>query len=91
MDKIYSGNDRAKEMGLRNYREFIAFLCKKSGEHWKGGVNTSEVLAVRAFVDWGRWSWKCPDCENQMYAEPKDPVGFCDQCGNVMLNGDARS
>lgn len=90
MDKIYSGNDRAKELKLRNYRELIAFVCAKSGEKWNGQVNESAPLAVDAFITWGRWSVTCPDCNNQMYAEPTDPIMFCDQCGNVAIDGDAR-
>lgn len=86
--KIFSGNDRAKELNLKNYRDLIYFLCAKSCERWNGKIDENATPAY-AFIDWGRWAWSC-ECGNQMYAEPRDPIGFCDQCGNVFTNGSAR-
>lgn len=88
MDKIYTGNDRAHELHLKNYRELIAYLCRKNGEKWNGQIDP-DAAPANAFIDWGRWAWAC-ECGNQMYAEPADPIGFCDQCGNVFANGLAR-
>lgn len=86
MNKIYTGNDRAHELKLKNYRDLIHYLCKKSGERWNGQLNPN-AEPVTAFIDWGRWAWQC-ECGNGMYAEPSDPIGFCDQCGNVFTGGD---
>mgnify|MGYP001560413045 FL=1 len=90
MDKIYTGNDRAKELHLKNHREAIAFACAKSGERWNGRTHTDPAFTLDAFVDFGRWLVIC-ECGNVMYAEPLDPIAFCNQCGNALVpNHDAR-
>jgi hypothetical protein len=87
--KIYTSNDRAHEMGLKNHRDMIAFACMKSGEHWNGEITEDKKFEVMAFIEHGRWLVRC-ECENVMYAEPSDPIMFCNNCGNIESGGLAR-
>ena len=90
MHKIFTANDRAKELRLKNHRDLIAYLCKRSGEKWNGIIEADPAFALPAFVDFGRWLVKC-ECGNVMYAEPSDPIAFCNDCGNVGIpHGNAR-
>ena len=82
MDKIYTGIDRAKELGFDNYKLFIESLTRQK-VNWN--VDGKPLIA---FVDHGRWLVEC-ECGDVFYAEPDEPA-FCPTCGNVENNGLAR-
>jgi len=87
--KIYTGLDRAKELGFVNYREMLIAMSARSGRPWSGQISYEPGQAVQAFVDSGRWGWVC-ECGNPHYAEPNEPIGYCIVCGNAALGGKAR-
>lgn len=86
MDKILDGNDRAKELGFKSYREWIMTLAVKQGNPWNGEWSDS---AVYARIDFGRW---IADCEmgHASYVDPKDDLFYCYVCGNTPTQGAAR-
>jgi hypothetical protein len=89
MNKIYTGLDRAREMGFTTYRDYAAALASRSGRPWNGKISHDPKHAVVAFIDSGRWGWAC-ECGNPHYAEPNEPIGYCAVCGNAVLGGQAR-
>lgn len=82
---IYSGNDRAKEVGCKTYREMIDLLAKRNNFIWTGQVDECQDLVVNARIDYGRWIGDCP-CGAAGYVEPTDPIFFCALCGNHFAN-----
>lgn len=86
MDKIFSGNDKAKELGYKNYREMIAGLAAR-----RGYVPGVEIGGTNVFarIDFGRWIADC-ECGSANYVEPSDPVYFCATCGNATSGGKLR-
>lgn len=86
MDKIFSGNDKAKELGYKNYREMIAGLAAR-----RGYVPGVEIGGTNVFarIDFGRWIADC-ECGSANYVEPSDPVYFCATCGNAANEGKLR-
>lgn len=86
MDKIFSGNDKAKELGFKNFREMMTGLAARRG--FALGV---EMGGERVFarVDFGRWIADC-ECGAANYVEPSDPVYFCATCGNAVSGGKLR-
>ena len=74
---------------------WIHYLCgRASGQLetlWTGEVNVAAEPAL-AKVDFGRWIADCPDpdCLGAEYVEPDERLFFCFNCGNVLINGDAR-
>lgn len=83
MEKIYTGNDKAIEMGFKNFREMQLGLMKKAG--WKASKDIGGER-VSARVDFGRWIADC-ECGGAGYVEPLDPVFFCMACGNASSGG----
>lgn len=86
MDKILTGNDRARELGFKTYREWIESLAQRTGHPWNGEWSDSVVYAR---VDFGRW---IADCEmgHASYVEPSDDLFYCYMCGNEPTEGKAR-
>jgi len=86
MDKIFSGNDKAKELGFKNFREMINGLAAR-----KGFVISSDICEENVFarIDFGRWIADC-GCGAANYVEPVDPVYFCASCGNAVSGGKLR-
>jgi hypothetical protein len=91
MQKIFSGNDRARELGFKNYREFVIKLSERIAFKWDGETDLSSELALQAFVTGGRWAATC-ECGESYYVEPVDPIGYCyGGCGNANMGGRARA
>lgn len=89
MDKIYDGNDKAKEKGFATYRDLMIALGEQSGKKWSG--NFSKSSPVYARVDFGRWIADC-ECGGASYVTIFDiNFFFCATCGNQSSNGDARA
>lgn len=86
--KIFTGLDRARELGFDNYRNFMIKLAVNNGNPWKGEFTESNPLY--AYVDNARWSVLC-ECSSPYYADPTDDkFGYCPVCGNAVLDGAAR-
>lgn len=89
-DRIYSGKDRAKELGFKDYRAMVKELSKRIGLAWDESMDEAPENALTAFITGGRWAVTC-ECGESYYAEPSDPFGYCyGKCGNVTLNGKGR-
>lgn len=86
--KIFTGQDRARELGFDTYRNFMIKLAVNNGKPWKGEFTESNPLF--AYVDNGRWSTMC-ECNSGYYVEPTDSeFGYCPVCGNAVVDGAAR-
>lgn len=86
MDKIFSGKDKAQELGFKNFREMMTGLAERKG--FKPGLEMDKSR-VYARVDFGRWIADC-ECGSANYVEPSDPVYFCATCGNAASGGKLR-
>jgi len=87
MDKIYTGLDKAQEMGFPTYTDFVTELAKSQNRPWHGASCASSVYAR---VDFGRWLADC-ECGAANYVEPTVPdLYYCPTCGNETTNGAAR-
>lgn len=89
MDKIYTGNDRAKELKFRNFQEMIFALAKRNNQAWNGKTNYEPASGLVACVNAGRWAVMC-ECGNGSYADPDYCFAFCAVCGNASTGGDLR-
>jgi len=87
--KIYTGEDRAKELGFKNFREMIFTIAARNGRQWNGQIDDSLDKALHAHIDAGRWAVMC-ECGTGAYADPYTPLAFCSTCGNMAIDGDAR-
>lgn len=76
MDKIFTGLDRAKELGFTSYRDYLTALGIKYNHRWNGKANDKTVTAR---VDFGRWLADC-QCGAAQYVEPEQPF-YCAECG----------
>lgn len=86
--KIYSGKDRAQELGYRTYSDMVFKLSMRVNLPWNSEANNTSPL--KAFVSAGRWLATC-ECGASYYVEPSDPIGYCyGSCGNAILGGSAR-
>lgn len=86
--KIYSGQDRARELGFKSYRDMVIAFGKRINLPWNSEMDKTSPL--KAFVTGGRWAATC-ECGESYYVEPSDPIGYCyGGCGNAVLNGAAR-
>lgn len=86
MDKIFSGNDKSKELGFKNFREMMTGLAARRGFAPGAEMGGENVFAR---VDFGRWIADC-ECGSANYVEPSDPVYFCATCGNAASGGKLR-
>jgi hypothetical protein len=89
MDKIFTGKDRARELGMKNYREMVATFAARNGRLWNGSMDTDLDHALYAYVDAGRWITTC-ECNESFFVEPSEPFAFCARCGNISNGGKAR-
>ena len=76
MDKIFTGLDRAKELGFTSYRDYLTALGIKYNHRWNGKEND---VIITARVDFGRWLADC-QCGSAQYVEPGEPF-YCAECG----------
>lgn len=76
MEKIFTGLDRAKELGFSSYRDYLTALGIKYNHRWSGKSNKEQVTAR---VDFGRWIADCK-CGAAQYVEPDQPF-YCAECG----------
>lgn len=86
MNKIFSGTDRAVELGLTSFRDLLNTLAEKAGVKVVNGLAKKSVLAR---VDFGRWIADC-ECGGAGYVDPSDPVFLCTACGNLSSGGKFR-
>lgn len=87
-DKIYSGLDRAMELGHVCYRLFIERMASVQGfqPDWS---NVDASQPVHAIVAYGRWIAEC-ECGGAEFVEPGDPLFYCASCGNTPAEGRVR-
>lgn len=83
MEKIFTGKDKAKELGFKNYREMTLGLAARRGLSPSDKTGGRPVLAR---VDFGRWIADC-ECGSANYVEPSEPVYYCATCGNAIYGG----
>lgn len=88
MDKIFTANDRARELGHKNHREFLSAFAARNRVPWSGQIDLN-TTPLNAFVDGGRWLVRC-ECLECTLAEPHDPIHYCPVCGNINHGGKAR-
>lgn len=86
IDKIFTGTDKAKELGYDNYREMIVILAEQTGKYWSGEWSDSKVYAR---IDFGRWIADC-ECGGASYVDYDDDIFYCAMCGNQSTQGKAR-
>lgn len=87
MNKIFSGDDRAKELGFRSYRDWVIVAAKRQGFTFNSELCDQSITA---YVNHGRWAADC-ECGDTYYVSPSDPVGFCyGGCGNAEQDGKSR-
>ena len=84
MDKIYTGNDKAHEIGYDSLRSMIYDLARQRGFKLTGKISRDKV---KARIDFGRWIADCP-CGGAGYVDPDDPIFWCGSCGNEKHHGD---
>ena len=86
-EKIYDGDDRARELGYPDYESFLirhpqaqkrGFLAPKL-KPWNGKV--ADGPAIQAHINGGRWSVTCW-CGAYSYVSCRRPVHWCMSCGN---------
>lgn len=86
MEKIYTGSDKARELGFKNFREMLrGFMDNRKLPY----AEKTQGEAVFARVDFGRWIADC-ECGGAGYVEPSDPVFYCATCGNAANGGQYR-
>lgn len=89
MQKIFSGDDRARELGFKSYREFVEKMAARSGFVFDSTIAIGNPL--NAFITYGRWAATC-ECGESYYVSPTDTIGYCyGGCGNAVLGGLSRS
>lgn len=87
--KIFTGDDRARELGFKSYREYVEAFAKRINMPFDPNVS-KDVLPLKAVVRDGRWLAEC-ECGEFYYVSPRDPIGFCHgKCGNVFVDGKTR-
>lgn len=86
MDIIYTGNDKAIELGYTSYREMIIRLAERNGKPWHGEFSDSSVYAR---IDFSRWIADC-ECGGASYVDMADDFFYCSSCGNQAHDGKAR-
>lgn len=85
MDKIYTGNDRARELGFENYHAFLEAI---SGQKIDTG-KMDKKNPVYARIDFSRWIADC-GCGAAGYVDPKVNWFFCPSCKNISTEGRVR-
>ncbi len=86
--KIFTGADKAHELGYADLRAMLLALLRKRGLAWNGKISKKPVPAR---IDFGRWIADCPDCGGACYVDPADPSSFfCMGCGNASVGGAMR-
>lgn len=83
--KIFTGNDRAQEMGYQTYRELQVYLLKS---HYGIALpmKYNEDKPIHMHIDFGRMLAKC-ECGAAEYVQPDDPYFFCKICHNATAGG----
>lgn len=85
--KIFTGDDRAQEIGYQTYRELQAYLLKA---HYGIQLPTEYgEKPVKMIIDFGRMLAKC-ECGAAEYVQPNDPYFFCKICHNLETGGKLR-
>lgn len=86
IDKIYDGDDKAREEGFPNYRLRIT-RSTANNHHWSGEEGDLDPITAR--IDYGRWIADC-ECGGSEYVSATYPVFFCFSCGNAFHAGKSR-
>jgi hypothetical protein len=88
MDKIFDGDDKAKEMGYPDYESFLTlFPQKRRGmlaprlKGWNGKTDGVHP-GLAAHISGGRWLVACPGCGAYSYVTRRKPIHWCMSCGN---------
>jgi hypothetical protein len=83
-EKIFTGSDKALEMGFPNFETMLRQIGLKKGFVFTGKVSKD---TVQARIDFGRWLADC-DCGGAGYVDPDHPIFACASCGNRTHAGD---
>lgn len=87
-EKIFTGLDRAQELGFISYRLLMEKLASVLN-HKPDWNAVDSTRPLTAFVSHGRWGVTC-ECGESFYAEPTDPLAYCPTCGNILIDGKVR-
>lgn len=92
-ERIFDADDLAARDGAKTHREWIVLVCRDRAK--KNLLDTPFTGKISgdpapAFVDFGRWLAKCPDCNGAEYVSFEDKIFYCFSCGNYANCGDGR-
>lgn len=84
MDKIFTANDRASELGFISYHAYLERVLNMTLP-----TTYSEDYPVNAVIDGGRWIAFCEydGCKGTNYSAIDANEFFCPNCKNVMVGG----
>lgn len=88
-----TGRTLAEMKGYSDHKSWVRGTLKQLNRKTPGyDYKMVEEIAgdpVYAFIDVGRWSARCPDCNGSEYVDPDDPepVFYCFSCGNEKNGG----
>lgn len=83
MDKIYTAQDRANELGFTSYIAYIESILKITIPS-----EISNIAPVNAVVDGGRWLAHCGgNCGGSGYVDPDKDGFYCTVCKNIESGG----
>lgn len=92
-DGVITALDIAERDGFETHRAWImAEAHKKFKKGHLEGMCTGETSgdALDAYIDWGRWSARCPNCGGTEYVDPGECIFYCFNCGNGDIDNDLR-
>lgn len=95
MNRLIDALDMIALNDFNTHGAWIHYMCGRMAKQldtlWTGDFDITVEPAL-ARVDFGRWIADCPDpdCLGAEYVEPGEQIFFCFNCGNVLINGDAR-
>lgn len=90
---VITGKDLAERDGVPSHRAWIERMSRRLQRRnlldipFTGRIGGETVLA---FISFGRWSARCPDCGSTEYVDPEERIFFCFGCGNRTNGGNAR-
>lgn len=89
MDKIFDGEDKAKELGYLNYVDMVLELASIKNKQISNEAIKNNPVYAR--IDFGRWLADC-ECGAANYISRSNlNFYYCVTCGNIMTNGKVRS
>ena len=86
MDRILTADDKARDLGFADYRDWLRrgftlypLVFQGRAPKWTG--ETCKAPSVTAYINGGRWLAKCGECGSIEDVTPADPIFWCHRCG----------